>query len=230
MSDKSPSQPSSPSISDTKQSPRRYCQLRIWLTFVLVPFLSILFYSIAAFSVQELCPNIVKPNCRMNKRTELETNHVYPSMYSLATLQQHKARNVFNECPGGRYLFPVSESDAGRGFFRQSFYVDPDDDCRLWEMEPVRTSLFHNPYKTLKMTSLNPDCSSAEIEVEADAMQDSGVIEVYNRSRFGSFNYMDTWLSPIQHFSYDVLPCAVYAFSSQPEDVPRYVCGPSPQD
>lgn len=41
------------------------------------------------------------------------------------------------QCPRGHYLVPVSESDAGRGFFRQSLYVDPEDDCRLWELEPV---------------------------------------------------------------------------------------------
>ncbi|KAF4719385.1 hypothetical protein FOZ63_019572, partial [Perkinsus olseni] len=174
---------------------------------------------------RQLCPDVTRPTCRMSKRTELEMNRVYPSEYAIASLQQHKARNVFNECPAGHYLLPVSETNAGRGFFRQSLYVDPEDGCRLWELEPVslweavRTSLFHNPYELYKMTSLNPDCSSAEIEVDTNAMLDSGAIEVSNQSRLGSFNYMDPWITPERHFLYDVLPCAVYAVSKQPTRV-----------
>ncbi|EER08363.1 hypothetical protein Pmar_PMAR000403 [Perkinsus marinus ATCC 50983] len=234
--------PSRTTTSSSSCKLHSYCRLRFWLTFALVPILSILFYGIAAFYVSsrplnaEGVKNAVdqarqvcrldgtKPTCREDKRYELEMNRVYPSEYGLASLQQHKARNVFNECPRGHYLVPVSESDAGRGFFRQSLYVDPEDDCRLWELEPVRTSLFHDPYELLKMTSLNPDCSSAEIEVNADAMLDSGVIQVNNQSRLGSFNYMDPWISPIQHFTYDVLPCALYAISKEPETVPRRTC------
>ncbi|KAF4695556.1 hypothetical protein FOZ60_004052 [Perkinsus olseni] len=250
---------SSSSSSASKNSSRklrRYCALRFWLTFALVPILSVFLYGVAAFYVssrsfntedvrkvvneaRQLCPDVTRPTCRMSKRTELEMNRVYPSEYAIASLQQHKARNVFNECPAGHYLLPVSETNAGRGFFRQSLYVDPEDGCRLWELEPVRTSLFHNPYELYKMTSLNPDCSSAEIEVDTNAMLDSGAIEVSqriaslpeigdgtftvpchyrqvsNQSRLGSFNYMDPWITPERHFLYDVLPCAVYAISKQ---------------